>query len=386
MSKKLALVLVAVAVPIEAQNANTHYSIINLQTLGGNSSEALSINDAGVVAGDSCVDATTTCTIIHPFIWTPARGLQDLGTLSNGGIYGLADGVNNSNQVVGSSDFAGTSMGTTHAFLWTTSGMEDLGTLGCPATAASGINLSGQVVGVSTVPVGVSTVPPCLGGGRPRAFRWTRVGGMENLGTLPGGTFSVGNAINAVGQIVGYADPAGLNGTGYHAFVWDSGVMHDLGVLPGGSFSAALGIGDSGVVVGVSDSGQTLTHAVMWSAQGNMLDLGTLPGGSWSGANAINASGLIVGSSDAAASASHGFQWGRNRAPVSNDSHAFIWSEKRGMQDLNDLIVPAQSGWTLVDARGINSCGQIAGTGRLNGKTRAVILNPIGQPCNTPGR
>jgi hypothetical protein len=49
------------------------------------------------------------------------------------------------------------------------------------------------------------------------------------------------------------------------------------------------------------------------------------------------------------------------------------------MTDLNDLV-PANSGWVLEAAHAINDNGQIAGSGTLNGQTRAFLLTKI-----TPG-
>lgn len=71
----------------------------------------------------------------------------------------------------------------------------------------------------------------------------------------------------------------------------------DLGSL-GGSYSYAVAINASGQVVGNSFvSGDTATHAFLWTKQGGMIDLGTL-GGTSSLATAITPSGQIVGESD----------------------------------------------------------------------------------------
>ncbi len=45
------------------------------------------------------------------------------------------------------------------------------------------------------------------------------------------------------------------------------------------------------------------------------------------------------------------------------------------MVDL-DTLLPANSGWTLQYAVGINASGQICGFGTHNGATHAFILNP----------
>jgi probable HAF family extracellular repeat protein len=86
---------------------------------------------------------------------------------------------------------------------------------------------------------------------------------ITDLGTLPGGDFSVAHGINSRGQVVGWSNTAS---GGSHAFLWEDGRMTDLGTLPGGEFSQALGINARGQVVG---SGTTASccevHAVLGS-------------------------------------------------------------------------------------------------------------------------
>jgi hypothetical protein len=53
------------------------------------------------------------------------------------------------------------------------------------------------------------------------------------------------------------------------------------------------------------------------------------------------------------------------------------------MRDLNDLI-PAGSGWTLTEARAINSSGQIAGTGLIGGERHAFLLTPTSSVASCP--
>ena len=61
----------------------------------------------------------------------------------------------------------------------------DLGTLGGTDSYAIAVNESGQVVGVSQA-----------AGGAEHAFSWTAAGGMIDLGTLGGGSYSLPNAVN----------------------------------------------------------------------------------------------------------------------------------------------------------------------------------------------
>lgn len=91
-----------------------------------------------------------------------------------------------------------------------------------------------------------------------------------------------------------------------------------------------------------------------------MTDLGALAG-SFSFAGNISAEGHIVGAS---------------QVTGDPDLHAFLWrNEGEGMLDLNNLI-PADSGWILAVAFGINAKGQIVGGGLLAGQRRGFLLTP----------
>src|SRR5713226_731181 len=99
---------------------------------------------------------------------------------------------------------------------------------------------------------------------------------VKDLGTLPGGLFSVARGINDRGQIVGDAATSGFFQP--HAFQFQNGVMVDLGTLPGGSFSEALGINNRGQIVGFSGLIVQFEFAVLVD-DGVMVKLPTLPGG-----------------------------------------------------------------------------------------------------------
>lgn len=112
------------------------------------------------------------------------------------------------------------------AFLWTpTTGMQDLGSLGGPDTAATAISEDGSVVvGESTVPDGALNLY--------HAFRWTAQTGMQDLGTL-GGAQSEAFAVNHDGSvIVGYSDTTRSSGSA-EAFIWtaQTGMQSLLAVL-----------------------------------------------------------------------------------------------------------------------------------------------------------
>jgi probable HAF family extracellular repeat protein len=266
-----------------------------------------------------------------------------------------ANGVNDWGLVVGTSwhDLA-----TNHAFIWSRpGGMVDLGTPPgvLEGSAGKSINLLGQVVGA-----GFDLVVGSGDGGiedDPHAFLWTSAGGMQLLGNLPGGQYSLAYGINNLGQVVGVAETTGACCIPiFDAFLWTSrDGMVDIGAW------TAVAINDLGQVVGSNYQPyfQPEDHAVLWTRNQGLRDLGTLPGGNQSSAAAINDFGWVVGWSTTA----------------SSTSHAMLWLPHSRMWDLNHLI-PANSGWVLNSATGINFWGQIVGSGTRNGKPHGFLLTP----------
>ena len=219
-----------------------------------------------------------------------------------------------------------------------------LGTLGGNGSAANAINASGEVTGFSYV---TKWTPP-----NPdphtewHAFLYSG-GVMRDLGTL-GGTFSSGSAINASGQVAGFA---ALNNLPYplfakHAFLYSNGVLTDLGTL-GGTSSGAFGVNASGQATGSSDLANTYEHAFLYS-NGVMSDLGTI-GGRFSTGTGINASGQIAGYAEVPPS-----------AMIGTTDHAFLYSNGT-MRDLGTL------GGDYSSANAINDSGQVTGQAAVTG-------------------
>jgi probable HAF family extracellular repeat protein len=162
-----------------------------------------------------------------------------------------------------------------------------LGALDGRASEARGVSADGTVV------VGIHYNQ----NDNPRAFRWTRTGGMELLPNL-GGLTSAAHAVSADGVLtVGWADdergypraalwiedgggffptpfpifseayaidPDATHFAGYAynrsytqaACLWDGGIYQDLGALPGSAWSEARGLSENGqVAVGFSSVG-----------------------------------------------------------------------------------------------------------------------------------
>ena len=228
-----------------------------------------------------------------------------------------------------------------HAFLWNKSGgILDLGTLSGSGndSAAFGINTSGQIVGQAN----------SSASGSDQAFLWTNTAGMIDLGNL-GGSSSVANAINASGQVAGQSDlESGITA----AFLWSqSGGMQNLGTLPGGQQSGANAINTAGEIAGWANVGSN-DDAIIWTESGGMVDLG-INASCGATALGLNDSGEVVG-------------WFNNSAGCSFTSHGFSWTHSGGLKDLGVL-----SGGQYSFAYGINSTGQIVGTGTSS--TSAIV-------------
>src|SRR5437870_729419 len=113
------------------------YSITDLGTLGGPTSEANDIGSLGQIVGVS----KTPDGSYHAFLYS-GRAMHDLGAF--GGNQSIATAINSSSQIAGYYYNGGYK-----AFLWTNGNEVDLGNLGAKYAAAWALNGSGQVVGDS---------------------------------------------------------------------------------------------------------------------------------------------------------------------------------------------------------------------------------------------
>jgi probable HAF family extracellular repeat protein len=334
------------ASPASAQT----YTITDLGVLRGDTASAsIGINSSGQIVG--CSDTSTTywpCSGTQPghaFLWNSKTGMKDLGTLhgdeTSGGI-----GINDPGEVVGYSQNA---QGVYRAFLWTKkTGMIALRKLpGGTTNFAAAINAAGLIVGESDFK---------NSNGIEDAVLWTADRKIHDLGTLPGAQLSQGGGINSRNEVCGSSL---FSSGGVVAWAWTKG--HGMKALRGfikGGATVAFAINDSGIIVGNADTSSG-RHAVLWNNKGRIRDLGTFRGGGGGTAFGVNDLDQIVG----------------YLTTSSNDRHAFIWSRKTGIQDLNDLI-PANSGWVLVWGSAINNVGQITGWGTINGENHAYLLIP----------
>ncbi|HYE16621.1 MAG TPA: DUF3466 family protein [Pyrinomonadaceae bacterium] len=257
-------------------------AMTNMNSFGGtDGGAAYAVNESGYAVGNAAVSNNNA----HVFVWSDIFGKKDLGTL--GGVFATAFDINDANQIVGQSEIGQL---IDRGFVWdSANGMRQITTLGGNSSAARGINNLGQIVGYSATRTGQT-----------HAFLLSD-GTMTDLGTLGTGSLSFAYEINDAGQVVGYSTTStgGISPV-FHAFLYTKeGGMQDLGALPGTSGrSVAYDINAGGEVVGYSEIARGVSRAFVWDSVNGMRDLNDLTAGSnWTllEARSINNRGQIVG-------------------------------------------------------------------------------------------
>jgi probable HAF family extracellular repeat protein len=348
-----------------AQDHAKRYKLVDLGTLGGpisygsaSGDGARLLNDRGEVssysdtalpdpfAPDRCGDAD--CLLAHAFLWRHGK-LIDLGGIDDA-FSSLADSINDRGWVTGTAQTGLTDrtfpFPLNDAVLWRGKEVLDLGTLpGGSVSLGISVNNAGQVVGFSD-----NGVPDPFASffyaspNQVRTFLW-RGGELEEIGTLGGPDAVPGPGCDnqRPGVIVGtsYTSFTPNASTGIptqDSFLWENGIMTDLGNL-GGTISFGQCANNRGEVIGNSNlPGDQSSHGFRWR-NGKMKDLGTL-GGPDSEAVWINDEGVIAGSAD---------------LPTPGIHDAVVWRHGQ-IHDLGTLPGDACS-----RGRAINSRGQVVG-------------------------
>ena len=285
-----------------------------LSLFGGSCSTANGINNPGAIVGGACLPGKSNP---HAYLYTTTK-TQDLGTFR--GVSAEGSRVNLTNQVAGNYQL---SDGTNRGFFWQPKGWHDLGTLGGSFTYPFGLNDSAVIAGQSDIsnnPDPVYGIPPFHG------FQWSN-GVLTDFGSIFGSNFNYGNSINNSGLITGSADVAG--DTGAHAITWKGGVVQDLTPGGGGYVAWGLDINTHGDVVGAF--GQVDSNLADGPPVNTML------------------------------------------CPC----YAMLWHNGQSIVLQNDV----PSGWSLLLALAINDHGEILARGAFNGgKLELLLLKPL-----TPG-
>lgn len=297
-----------------------------------------------------------------------------------------------------------------HAYYWSQGNVSEI--VGFDSSYSDGIgyniNRHGRIVGSFKT------------GNTRSAFSW-QYGDLKRLPNLPGASFSDAFHLNDVGEVVGVSGSPELQravfwqgsqvialkllneavpvssafsinnahviaggsatATGYKAVIWtDPNTVIDLGSLPGAreEYGTALALNQKNDVVGVT-AAKNGRHAFLWQA-GKMTDLGDLPGGDeLSIAFDVNDHAHVVGSSQVKA----GISGGQSATDAALSHHAFLWTAKTGMLDLNALVDPndpLKSSVTLIESAIITNDGTITGRALVGGKVTGYVLRPLKYP------
>jgi len=267
----------------------------------------------------------------HAAIWTEKTGLRLLPIPKEFNESEAADS-NALMRVVGSM----TNREKTNAFIYKHG---QLSVLTGRQSRALGINDRGEIVGQAII----SEAGPL------KAVIWTHEI-PQDLGGCCGGT---AKKVNRKGEVIGdLYDEEGR----YHAFVWEASEgMRFLGAPK--QYSSAIAINGAGHVL-VQEMER---NVVLYLAPDRSNKVPT-PANEPAEGRALNAADEIVGAF----------------GPYFDADHAFLWSDKDGFHDLNDLV-PKDSGWKLQVATGINDQGEIVGFGDYQGDDAGFLLRPMGR-------
>ncbi len=310
--------LLAAAFAVSVQASPITYTLTDLGTLGNNSS-ANAVNASGQTA------VTLSTVYGYERAYAGTTNITPTGASD-----AMAQDINVFGQVTGTTYLNGTP----YATLWTNATASYL-------TAGSygmSLNDAGQVTGMT---------------GAGHAFVTTG-GNMTDLGTLTGGGWSSGYAINSSGQVAGYGDTAS---GAFRAFVWTGGQgVQQFGTL-GGANSYAFGINAAGTVAGSAQVASGYLHAFVTTTAG-LLDLGTL-GGASSYGYGINAAGAVVGYSSVGDGANHAFLQRRNLVRPQRAGWRFRLDAEVGVRhqrrwtDCRERTVQRRRACVTADAAGV---------------------------------
>lgn len=335
-----------------AATAQTTYKI---SEQGAANCTVSGINDQSGITGQCNATATA---------WINGAAFN-LGRLPNG-TYSIAQSINSHGVAVGSGDKGD---GRLRAELYRNGTVIDIDPSAANANTVH-INGNGVIAGNALKGFGGcnnwSASIWVEDASKPGTFRRT------DLQPFPGGDGNVrcefASGANESVQVVGMVQNSLFGQKG--AF-WNNDTKHTLTVLepfPGDWTSIAWGVNDAGQAVGESHP-PFGNRAVLWhnDAAHTPSELPLLPGDNYGVGLAISNLGQAVGTS--------GYMVPGTFTVTS--THYVVWRDS-GVFDLqSSLDAVSGSGWTITGVSGINSLGQIVGTGVHNGQPTAFLMTPI---------
>jgi hypothetical protein len=264
-------------------------------------------------------------------------------------------GINDGGTVIGDA----TVNGVIHPYVATNGDAVDMfDQLG--SSILTGINTQGQIVGDTN---------------NGASFLYSQ-GLMTNLGKPNGGTEVTG--INDKDMIVGSqmtgitaASQCGGTG-GDRATIFGGSSTQNLGLPYGCASSTGVAVNNAGMVLGQSGSANDDRAFIYNTLKATTTILPTL-GGSINNVYAMNMAGEVGGSSNLCTDP---------RQKCYNQYVATLY-DNGVLYNLNSFL-PADSGWVLTSAMGINDLGQIITEGYFNGKPAGMLLTLVDDPPAVP--
>lgn len=287
------------------------------------------MNNAGQIAGFVSTPGGS-----HAAVYSSA-GLTDLGLGADA--MSVASAINDAGAVTGRF----TSNGELHGFLYQNGQLADIGA----NTSGWGINAHGDVVGARYTDLGTF------------GFVYS-AGALTQLPNLGTGRIGVAVDINDQGDIAGWSitnydsSPPPL-----HPYLYRGGALTDLGGLGDSIETAAAAINNAGQIAGTGKIVDA-DHVFLYEG-GVMKDLGSF-GGNNLGVADLNEHGTLIGNASTGAGVT---------VPFMNIG--------AGLVDLNTLIDPTL-GWSLFYAYANNDLGQIVGYGCQSDTCGVVRLDMAG--------